>query len=706
MTCFTQFNVYAQDFLRRSPRVRIGKVLNSKGNVVSFGATSRSIQYLKRGDQILDRQTLLTKDRSQVVLKIGFRSKLTLGPNSKVNFIYLQNENRYLIRLVRGVVRYRYEGSGVPEVFISGKNYGTYYSANEFDAVLKKNRFYFKPEDKSQMVKFERTGVTDKKSLSIGRKEIELLAIQKDSNRPVYLIKDANAKKSPLEKKIAERKAPSLSSDTTLAEAAAIFGDSIDTTSAVSTAEDIFGDKSSSGQSEAANIFGEEVDTKSLNEKLKLRDNIGVRLDQFKTRPLPKVAKEKEENVLEALDISLFLKSTFYSSEPQKLAGDVDNQGFHQDLRINVGNKVKINDVESLTFNAWLEGSNRKEVFNDFGDILDLQSNKKNYLYLNEFYYTYTTRKFDIQFGKKVIKTGKGIIFSPSDSFTPVDAVVPTTPLFLGSFLVSVDYYMNGWTLTGMLLPAIVPSKAPTQNSRWTTLYSDINFNLEQEFPSGFSPKSKQVFLRLEGTKWGTDWQFSLFNGPNNNPVIRNDIVVNNNVPSFTLVQEHVPITFFSAGFSTTFGGLELHGEILNQNAQEGKDDSFTAMMIGFRYVLDTWPKNLGLNSIDIVIEHGRENLRSSQSKPFYALSSIGSRFYQNSWVGTFIFNVNDDFSFNYDFHFDLENKGSAQIMAANYNTGSSQWRLKQESYAGESTSNFGQWENNDNTTLEYIYNF
>jgi len=706
MICSTQFSVHAQDFLRRSPRVRIGKVLNSKGNVVSFGATSRSIQYLKRGDRILDRQTLLTKDRSQVVLKIGFRSKLTLGPNSKVNFIYLQNENRYLIRLVRGVVRYRYEGSGVPEVFISGKNYGTYYSANEFDAVLKKNRFYFKPEDKSQMVKFERTGVKGKKSLSIGKKEIELLAVRKDSNRPVYLIKDATAKKSSSDKKASKIIAPSLSSDTTLAEAAAIFGDSIGTTSTVSSAEDIFGDKSSSGQSEAADIFGEEVDTKSLNEKLKLRDNIGVRLDQFKTRPLPRVAKEKESNILEALDISLFLKSTFYSNEPQKLAGDVDNQSFHQDLRVNFGNKVKINDVESLTFNAWLEGSNRKEVFNDFGDILDLQSNKKNYLHLNEFYYTYTTRKFDIQFGKKVIKTGKGIIFSPSDSFTPVDAVVPTTPLFLGSFLVSVDYYMNGWTLTGMLLPAIVPSKAPTQNSRWTTLYSDINFNLEQEFPSGFSPKSKQVFLRLEGTKWGTDWQFSLFNGPNNNPVIRNDIVVSNNVPSFTLVQEHVPITFFSAGFSTTFGGLELHGEILNQNAQEGRDDSFTAMMIGFRYVLDTWPKNLGLNSIDIVIEHGRENLRSAQSKPFYALSSIGSRFYQNSWVGTFIFNVNDDLSFNYDFHFDLENKGSAQIMAANYNTGSSQWRLKLESYGGESTSNFGQWEDNDNTTVEYIYNF
>jgi hypothetical protein len=199
---------------------------------------------------------------------------------------------------------------------------------------------------------------------------------------------------------------------------------------------------------------------------------------------------------------------------------------------------------------------------------------------------------------------------------------------------------------------------------------------------------------------------FTLFNGPNTNPVVRNDIVVNNNVPTFTLVQEHVPITFISAGFSTTFGGLEVHGEFLNQNAEDGKDDSFTALMLGIRYTMDEWPKKWGLNSIDIIMEHGRENLRSAQSQPFYALSSIGSRFYQNSWVGSFIFNVTDKFSFNYDFHFDLKNEGTATILGTNYTTGNSQWRLKTERYEGEDTSNFGQWRDNDNISLEYVYNF
>ncbi|MCR9205732.1 MAG: hypothetical protein NXH75_14200, partial [Halobacteriovoraceae bacterium] len=180
----------------------------------------------------------------------------------------------------------------------------------------------------------------------------------------------------------------------------------------------------------------------------------------------------------------------------------------------------------------------------------------------------------------------------------------------------------------------------------------------------------------------------------------------NNNTPTFTLVQEHVPITFFSAGFSTTLSGFEFHGEILNQNAEDGKDDSFTALMLGTRYTMDVWPKVFGLNSIDMVIEHGRENLRSAQSQPFYALSSIGSRFYQNSWVGTFIFNVTDKFSFNYDFHFDLKNNGTATILGMNYSSGDTQWRFKIENYEGDDGSNFGAWRDNDNTTVEYIVTF
>lgn len=485
----------AQEFLRRNPRIKIGSVLNTKGSVVALAAFDRSLLYLKRGDFILDRQSIVTRSDSQVTLKIGVRSILKLAANTKVTFIYLASENRYLTRLIRGVVRYSYQGAGTPELFISGKSYGTYYSSIDFDAVLRKNRFYFKPEDKSKIIKYQRKG-SQRNTLRVTQKDIEFLAQSENDDKPVYFIK--NKTKPKKNKKTEAPQVAVAGSSASVAEAAAIFGDSISDVSAVSEStdvSDIFGDDTS--QSQAADIFGEAVDTKSVKEKLKLKDNIGVKLEKKRKRPLNQIGVipgRSEPNAFEALDLSFFLKSTLYANEPSRTAGNVDDQGIHQDIRLNFGNKVKINDVESLTFSGWLDASNRKEVYNELGETLDLQSSQRNNIYLNEFYYTYTTRKFDIQFGKKVIRTGKGIIYNPTDSFAPVDASVPTSPLFLGSFVVSVDYYLKDWTLTGMLFPAIVPNKSPTQNSRWTTLYSDINFELEQEFPSGFSPKTKQVF--------------------------------------------------------------------------------------------------------------------------------------------------------------------------------------------------------------------
>jgi len=692
-------SLIAQDFTRRVPRVRIGNVKKVSGSLVGLGRTDRSLTYLGRGDQILDKQTLITRSSSQAIIKLGYQSEVIIGENSKLTITFMQGKNRYLIRLLQGVIRGTYNGAGKPEVYVTGNSLDKNYGSSQYDALSRSGRFYFKPRNESPVYKFS-TSKEGRSQLEISREEIELLSQSDPNQKPVYFLKKTKAR-------VKKKEAPSaeVSSSSAVSEAAAIFGLSETTTTAVEDASSIFGSSEASNRDEAASIFGDEVLESKIKEKFS--DNTGVLLEKKgpSFRELEVAAKKKKE-AKNPLDLSLYLKSTLYSSAPREDVGNVDPQSFHQDARLNFGNKYSFNDVESLTFSAWLDISNRKEVYNDIGETFDLQSSKRNYLYLNELYYTYTTRDMDIQFGKKILKTGKGIIYSPSDSFSPADGTVPTAPLFLGNFFISADYYLGDWTLTGILLPTVVPNKSPTQNSRWTTLYSDLDYQLEQDLPSGFSTRETQFLLKLEGTKWGTDWLFTFFNGPNTNPVIRNDIQVVNNTPTFTLIQEHVPITYLSAGFSTTLKGFELHGEFLTQNAEDGRDDSFTAMMIGFRYVMDNWPKKLGLNNIDFVLEHGRETLRSPQSQPFYALSSLNARFYQNSWVGTMIFNVNDNLSFNYDFHFDLKYNGSAQILGANYNSGSSQYRLKTEVFSGDEESNFGKWDLNDNITFEYVINY
>ncbi len=685
--------LHAQEFRSRSYKYPIGKVISVEGTVIALSNFDRTLQYLGRGDNISNKLRIATRSDSKATIKIGKQSFIRLGANTRISILYQQNGAKTLIRILRGTIRYEHRALGEPDVFIAGKSSGDYYSAHSFDAVIHNQKFYFRKNSKGRVYKFTPINVGEKDPLEIGTKDLELLTQKFGANTPTYRLK--KAKDNP---------APKKEDKENLADAASIFGESVFNTDSSSNMDDIFG-SSASNKDQASDIFGAETDVKSKHERKKLKGNIGLQLEK-EAPPLPKVNIRAEDDEIGPFDITLYSKSTFYSATPREDVGSVDSSGFHQDIRVTLGNKLNLSSSESLTFNGWIEASNRKEVYNDVGKVFDFQSSKRNYLNLNEFYYTQSTKNYDIQFGKKVVKVGKGIIYSPTDSISATDVTVPTSPVFLGNVLISLDYYISNWTLTTMLLPVIVPNKSPTQNSRWTTLYSNIDYQLEQEFPSGFNLKSNQIFIKLEGTAWGTDWMFSLFNGPNSNPVVRNDIRVVGNTPEFTLVQEHVPITFVSMGFSTTIKGLEIHGEILNQNAEDGKDDSFTAIMVGGRYTLDRVPKIFGLNSIDLILEHGRENLRSPQTRPFYALSSIGSRLYQNSFLGTMIFNINDEFSFNYDFHFDRKNDGEALIYGLNYSAGASQWRVRLETFEGSDDSNFGMWRDNDNYSLEYNYSF
>ncbi len=686
--------LHAQEYRSRSYKYPIGEVINVSGTVIAISNFDRTLQYLGRGDKISNQLRLATRTDSKAIIQFGNQSIVTLGENTRISIRYQQNGSKTLIRIHQGTLRYEHNAPGTPDVFIAGKSSGQYYSSHNFDAVIHSHKFYFRKTGQSRIYKYTPRNTGEKDPLEIGSKDLELLTQKFNSNTPTYRLKKESQNIAKVDSKENKQE---------LTEAASIFGDSILDTTSTTDIGDIFG--SDTNKNQASDIFGTDTPIETKKEKKKVTGNIGFQL-QKEAPPMPKVEIKKEDDEIGPFDISLYLKSTLYNAEPRSDVGKVDNSGFHQDVRVTVGNKINLSSTESLTFSGWLEGSNRKEIYNDFGDTLDFQSSKRNYINLNEVYYTQSTQDYDVQFGKKVVKVGKGIIYSPTDSISATDVTVPTSPLFIGNVIFSLDYYIKNWTLSTIFFPVIVPNKSPAQNSRWTTLFSDLDYKLEQEFPSGFNLRSKQIFLKLEGTYWGTDWMFSFFNGPNSNPVIRNDIVVNGNTPEFTLVQEYIPITFVSMGFSTTFKGLEVHGEILNQNAQDGKDDSFTAMMIGGRYTLDRFPKIFGLNSIDIIVEHGRENLRSRQTRPFYALSSIGSRLYQNSWLGTFIFNINDELSFNYDFHFDLKNDGEAIIYGINYTSGSSQWRAKVENFDGSDDSNFGMWRDNDNISLEYSYSF
>lgn len=420
-----------------------------------------------------------------------------------------------------------------------------------------------------------------------------------------------------------------------------------------------------------------------------------------------KEVKKVDQVIKSHISLKFYSKSTLYFQKPDDQKGDVDDQFLHQDIKLSLTDTHKIDHFSSINYNLVLEASNRKGLYNDFKFPQNMQSSQRDYFYINELYYLHSSDNYDIQIGKKILKLGKGIVYSPTDSITATDVSVPTSPVYLGNYIISFDYYKNDWTYSLIYFPVITPNKSASQNSRFTLLYNDINFNLKQELKGDESIFKRPILLKASGTKFETDWMFTFYNGANPTPAIRNDISLNGNTPTFSLVQEFVPITFVSTGFSTLFKSLELHGEILLQHAKEGRDDSFIAQMLGTRYTMDSWPKIIGIDNIDFILEYGKETLKEAQTKPFYATSSLQTRIYQNSFTGSVIFNFSQRSSINYDFHMDYHNNGSATVLSYNYaSINKGQFRIKAEIYEGDSDSIFGIWDKNDNIAFEYTYTF
>jgi hypothetical protein len=622
----------------------IGVIQKMSGDVLTLSSAGTKT-YLSEGDVLSSKLVIITKKRSSLTIELQNYHLLTIDEGSRLSLFKSKKSNLVIATLNSGRLEYHNTSTSDSSFYVANKTRQQFYSSRHFSFELKDQKLTFN---------------------KIGNDKIVTLK-SKTKEKVKQAIKTPN--------------------NSALSELDQVFGNSGATASAPVAAITYSG-----AQSELDDIFS----TPSEN-------------SDVVTNTIEEVTVNGKKKRKSSYTLDLYLKSTLYATSPETGPGlgNVDAQSFHQDVRVSIGDKYILDDKSTISVGGWLETSNRKEIYNDIKFPQNIQSSKRDYVYVNELFYTHSEKKYDLQVGKKILKLGKGIIYSPTDSVSAVDVTVPTSPVLLGNYVISLDYYLGDWTLTTMLLPLVVPNKAATQNSRWTTFFSDINFDLKEEFPSGLNAKSKQVLVKLEGTKYDTDWMFTFFNGPNPNPVVRTDINVTDNVPNFTLVQEFVPITFLSAGFSTVLRGFEVHGELLMQNADEGKDDSFIAQMLGFRYVMDSVPKVLGLDSIDIIMEHGKETMKKAITAPFYNFSSISSRPYQNSVVGTIMFNISERTSLNYDFHFDLENSGSAQLYSYNYASPTlGKFRFKMETYQGERTSNFGLWDNNDNFTFEYSYSF
>tara|TARA_Y100000590_G_scaffold470775_1_gene670250 strand:- start:69471 stop:71510 length:2040 start_codon:yes stop_codon:yes gene_type:complete len=651
----------------------IGKVAALKGKVIAYNNRGKTIQFLKKGDPIAGKLMLVTRDKSGVRIQFKNGEKLILKSNSKVTI------KGDLITLRRGLLKY-HDPNGHYETF----------------------KFKFSKFDTVYVGKSLVMGRTGKKPFITALNETKIRISQNNTSKKVT----SDLRVPDISKFLSAARIPKPNLPTST------VSDDSPPTDSTEEVEDIFGDDPGlDSDDEPENFQASGPDESSTSE---VEDIFGDGPDSSTTevKPAPelvlKMDTDGEEELVDLIDINwkIGFYSTFYLSKPPE-DSKIDDRFMHLDFKLNFNDKINISDETNFFHSGWVEFSNRKEVRDDNFISITGRETKKPIIMINEFYWLKSMDKFDITLGKKIVRLGKGMLVSPVDRISPSDSIIPGNSERLGAFITSFDYYLGNSKFTFLWVPYLNTSKSPHPQSRWSTRTDGTNFDITSVFPEGLSWKSTRNILKWETTFKGYDIFLAVFNGANPDPVIKNKITTVQNRPEFEIRQEFVPVTNLSGGFSTTFGGLELHGEYLKQNASEGKDDSYSQFMGGFRYSFDEWPRNIGLTQIDVIMEYIKESLDQEISFPFTLFSSIKSRLFRDNLLGTFNFQVSEKLSYNLGFNLDRQNSGTAYLLGMGYRmANSAQMTFRYESYSGETTSLFGLWDHNDNLAFEYTKDF
>ncbi len=645
----------------------VGRVAAIKGKVIAYNNRGKTIQYIKKGDLIAGKLMLVTRKNSGVRIQFVNGEKLILKSNTKV---LIKGD---LISLRRGLIKY-HDPNGQYETF----------------------KFKFSKFDTVYVGKSLVMGRTGKKPFITALNQTKIRISQNKTSKKVT----SDLRVPDISKFLSAARIPKPNVEAS--------SDDFETgaTDSISEVEDIFGDDSDeedftaegpdeSSTSEVEDIFGDGPESTGTESKPK-------------PELILKMDSDGEEELVDLIDINwkLNLNSTFYLSKPSE-DSKIDDRFMHLDFKVNFNDKINISDETNFFHSGWVEINNRKEVKDDDFISISGRETKKPIVMINEFYWLKSKDKFDITLGKKIVRLGKGMLVSPVDRISPSDSIIPGNAERLGAFITSFDYYLGNSKFTFLWVPFLNTSKSPHPQSRWSTRADGTNFDIISIFPEGLSWKSTRNILKWETTFKGYDIFLAVFNGANPDPVIKNKITVVGNRPEFEIRQEFVPVTNLSGGFSTTFGGLELHGEYLKQNASEGKDDSYSQFMGGFRYSFDEWPSKIGLTQIDVIMEYIKESVDQEITFPFTLFSSIKSRLFRDNILGTFNFQVSDKLSYNLGFNIDRQHSGTAYLLGMGYRmANSAQVTMRYESYSGETTSLFGLWDHNDNLAFEFTKDF
>lgn len=320
--------------------------------------------------------------------------------------------------------------------------------------------------------------------------------------------------------------------------------------------------------------------------------------------------------------------------------------------------------------NGWLEYGTEDKVYSRSFKLDTSKEKTRPMLEFNEVFYTHTGENFDFTIGKKIIKNGFGIIFSPIDDVTPKDLYDPLEKRDLGNWSIQSDFYFENLTITAALIPFFAPNRQypiPLPNSE------DELTTPVQSLPSS---SLSNLFVRAKTTIDGWDMLLGIYNGHSNynTKVFEYKREIDTNPFDGVEVEEKLvdyypKVMSLFTGFSTTVQGGVAYGDFKYQAPHKQEEDSsYYSALVGYNKKINWLSNLLSINDVNLYLEYSRTIYKDQKaipgdaekdavvfraknsllSQPYYdslfILDSLSTRLFANSLTLKTIFSVNENF--------------------------------------------------------------
>ena len=196
-------------------------------------------------------------------------------------------------------------------------------------------------------------------------------------------------------------------------------------------------------------------------------------------------------------------------------------------------------------------------------------SNRAFELEFRELYLNYGFGKYRLRAGNQIYGWGTADVFNPTSYFNPFDLreflFRDEDELKKGVPSFSTMVFMDIFTVEMVVAPVHTPMTVADVDNFWALKYREGPFPVYVAGPEPLPVALENVSLgaRLSKSVSGVDVSFSLFHGPDRDPVFRprRTVLAPSEPVSVEVVPEHLPSTSVGFDFSTDLGKFVIQGE-------------------------------------------------------------------------------------------------------------------------------------------------